>query len=245
MIYTIFGRREQGKTTLARYMASRKPRRLIFDPRGMIGDDALRVAQRAHLDTACAELETYPAEPDAPTEVVYTPAGDSREDFAHFAGQVRHWIEACPDMPLAVLVDEVTLARPERSRDFMWALRCCRRDTVDFFITAHRPKDIDTDIRALADHWCIFAVRQEHDLDVIAERCSAAVVAQVQTLEPRHFIHWDDAHATAQRFGDPSTWRVELQPVRAVGSMFPSESGVDHMTGGIPVTSQIDTRKLF
>lgn len=230
MVYLVIGRREQGKTTLAYWMASRSPRRLIFDPRGMMG--GRRYTNSAALETACDELAagTLLTENGHPTgEVVFTPFGDVHAGFAAFAGEVQRWVLHTPDVPLAVLVDEVSFVHPERVSAFMWAVRCCRRDTVDFLVTAHRPADVDTDIRAVTDHWCLFAIRQEHDLAVIKERCTADVLRRVQALEPRQFIQWDDAKGEARIFADPSVWFIELGPPRPRTVAGPQAEGLDDL----------------
>jgi hypothetical protein len=208
MVYLVIGRREQGKTTLAYWMASRSPRRLIFDPRGMVGRE--RYTNTSALEGACDRLAAGEI-----AEVVYTPFGDVHAGFAAFAGEVQRWVLHTPGMPLAVVVDEVSFVHPERVPAFMWAVRCCRRDTIDFLVTAHRPSDIDTDIRAVTDPWCLFAIRQEHDLGVIRERCTADVLRRVQALEPRQFIQWDDAKGEARMFADPAVWFIELSPPHA------------------------------
>lgn len=236
MLTLVFGRREQGKTTLGYKLAHDRPRRLIFDPRGMIGDS--RDVTLAELRGSCDLLHS-----GAVSEVIYTPRDDSRLAFPGFAAEIQNWIEVFPDQSLAVMVDEATLAEPQRAEAFMWAIRCCRRQVVDIIVTAHRPKDVHTDIRALSDNWCIFAVRQEHDLAVVEERCTVDVVAQVQRLEPRQFIHWDDAKGVAERYPVPSAWYIPLQrefPLGGPAFEMPERT----LRGGQPV-ARIDTGKLF
>jgi len=238
MVYLIIGRREQGKTTLAYRMASKLPRRLIFDPRGMIGGK--RVMTGSDLQAACDRLADGEIQ-----EVIHTPFGDAQAGFVQFASEAQRWVLEYPDQPLAILVDELAFV-DTKVVAFQWAMRCCKRDTIHILMTAHRPADVQTYIRALVDHWCLFAMRQEHDLDVIKERCSVDVYTAVQALEPRCFVQWDDAHSTSKLYTDPASWYIELQPERP-GSGLSGPQGLDDLPSrDVATTARVDTTpKLF
>lgn len=85
-------------------------------------------------------------------------------------------------------------------------MRCSPRDRVAIILTAHRPADISTNIRALADTWCIFRTTQAHDLIAIEDRCGERVALLVQKLEPYQFVGWDDAKATATIYRNSRAW---------------------------------------
>lgn len=206
MIKLSIGRRAQGKTTLAYRWARTIRRRLIFDPRGMI-KRGTSVGTREDLDRAFLELLDGER-----SELVYVPAGDVREEFEAFAWYVAEWIRERPRGRLAIMVDEAGfLGTSQETPAFMWACRCCDRDRVDILMTAHRPKDISTNIRAIADTWYVFPCRQEHDLAVIAERCGAGVADDVAQLRDRSYIEWDDATATATARLSPAEWFIDLR----------------------------------
>lgn len=207
MIYLTLGRREQGKTTLNLWMLRRgSAARAIFDPRGLIGpfggERIVRVDDVALAFVALDRRELV--------EVVYTPAEDVALAFHVFARELADWVRRDRARPLRVLIDEagfVPLASPE----FLWLLRCSQRDRVDVFITAHRPVDIPTDVRAIADHWLMFPMRQEHDLRVVSERCGSAIAARVEGLAPHQAVWWDDSRCTWDVLADPTTWYLDLE----------------------------------
>lgn len=206
MIHLSIGRRGQGKTTLAYRWARTFERRLVFDPRGMI-KRGTAVGSREDLDLAFVEF----LDGDR-TELVYVPAGDVRDEFIVFAWYVAEFIRERPRWRLAIMVDEAGFLGPaQETPAFMWACRCCDRDRVDIWMTAHRPKDISTNIRAIADTWRVFPCRQEHDLAVIGERCGDGVAGDVAQLQDRRFIEWDDAKAIATARVDPAEWFIDLR----------------------------------
>jgi len=201
-----------GKTTLAYRMASKIDRRLIFDPRGMIraNPDAIVCDERGEMRRAVREVQAGDY-----AEMIFTPSGDLDEGFNAFASECRRWIATTPQLEVAVIIDEAAFI-DQRSTHFQWVARCSPVETFHILMTCHRPMDIDTSVRAIADHWLIFQCRQEHDLKVIRERCSPEVADAVQRLSPRHFVHWDDGRAvmTVNRFGGtggPNDWFVPLR----------------------------------
>jgi hypothetical protein len=87
-------------------------------------------------------------------------------------------------------------------------MRCSPRQLTTIALTAHRPQDISTDIRALVDHWCIFRTTQSHDLEAIEERCGERTKAIVQTLDRFQFVEWNDARGEIRLHRDGSKWRT-------------------------------------
>lgn len=239
MIYLVVGRREQGKTTLAYHMASRVAARAIFDPRGNI-HHGYRVDTAGALAGAMRDMrlgvrawnETTQTENPPITEVVYTPRGDSASGFEVFSRAVQDWVREDFDRPLAVLVDEIAFADLS-CESFRWVARCCSRDRVQIILTCHRPSDVDTSTRAISDHWLLFPCRQEHDLEVIRRRCSEAVATEVQRLERRQFVHWDDTNGTYKVVRRPEAWHVPLSPTPSAPST-PGQSLTEQLAGEAP-----------
>lgn len=244
MFHFAIGRRGKGKTTLAYRMTRKIPRRLIFDPRGMIraNVDAVITTTRSEMVRAVREVQR--GEYD---EMIFTPSGDLDEGFHAFANELRRWIVTTPELPVAVLIDEASFI-DQKSKHFQWVVRCSPVETFHILMTCHRPLDLDTTVRAIADHWLIFQCRQEHDLKVIRERCSPEVAAEVQRLQTRHFVHWDDGRAimSINRFGGtggPNDWYI---PLRATIETRPeptdiSEPGEEDTTmGRLPLVAQED-----
>jgi hypothetical protein len=209
MIYNLIGRRERGKTTLGYGMARKLRKRIIIDARQMIQRiDVVRIHRADDLRPALLELVTD----DAVSEVVYQPQDDDLEvAFDAWTAATKERIVLSPSIPFAVMVDEVSFYKLETAR-FQWLAKCTPREAVHIILTAHRPADIPTSIRAIADHWCIFSTTQEHDLDVIEKRSgSPRVVNAIRRLQGRSYVHWDDARGEMAVCDDPKVWFVALK----------------------------------
>lgn len=208
MIYLLIGRRERGKTTLAYSMARKLKKRAVIDARRMI--------QRVDVERVLSASELHPALGDlvhdaGTNEVIYQPTDDDLSlAFESFVSSVKRMIVANPNMTIAIMIDEASFYNLEDAR-FQWLAKCTTRDRVHILITAHRPADIPTSVRAIADHWCIFATTQEHDLKVIEQRSgSPRVVDAVRRLKDRDYVHWDDARGTMATCSDAASWYVSL-----------------------------------
>lgn len=211
MIYLLLGRRELGKTTLAIYMARKVPYQVIFDPRGLCTPTTgARVTTPDELASAIRAMqhETAPIK-----ELIVTPRDDVQEMFDGTAGFVKYWAETYPrtDHAMAFVVDEARFVDLKRSRAFGWVTRASPRDLFHVIVTAHRPTDVPTDLRAIADHWYLFRCSQEHDLDAIEERCGTRAAGTVSRLEPHHFLHWDDSIGAYTVNKTPQSWKIELR----------------------------------
>jgi hypothetical protein len=233
MIVLCIGRRERGKTTLAYYQASKVKRLFVFDPRGMIQRPGSARVKRA------AELRdvAFPALMDNEIrEVIYQPQEDDiQAAFATFSRLAKRWITELPDEPLAVMVDEISFVNLNEPA-FQWVLKCCASDRVHIFLTCHRPADVPVNVRSIADRWCLFQCRQEHDMTVIEERCSPEVAQAVRRVEGHQFVMWDDAKAEVRIFRDSEKWHVKLKDGRTVQAPVdmdevPSEDGKNRLTG--------------
>lgn len=209
-IRLVVGRKEHGKTTLAYYMARKFARLACFDPRGLIRRPGALVART--VDSCSGGFDSL-AQPGAGgyIELAYTPDEDfRREAFPHFAREVRRWVYERRALPLAVLVDEITFV-DVAGDDFDQAIKACDAGVHHFFLTCHRPIDVPTNVRALADFWYLFAIHQEHDLEVIRARCSPEAAEAVRRLSGRSVVGWD--HLSGVRtYENPAAWYVNLAP---------------------------------
>jgi hypothetical protein len=205
MIYVNLGRRRQGKTTLTAHMSRKVPARLIFDPRGLM-QFGTTVHSRSALALAFEDLAEGTRQ-----EIVYTPDQDLQAEFIAFSRYCRVWAVKHGQRPLAMVVDEAAFVDTD-IEDFLWILRCSDPTRHHVFVTAHRPSDLSTRLRAIADHWLLFATRQEHDLAVINQRCGANVSRRVAQLQPREFVHWDDALGVYKHYPQrvAQSWHVPL-----------------------------------
>lgn len=207
MIYYAIGRRELGKTTFVVYMAQRVAHRVILDPRGLCAPtaDGIRVTRRDTLDTAFDAMAEGRL-----SEVIITPDGKVQPLFDRASQHVMAWAKDFPSRRLIFVVDEARFVDLEASDAFEWITRTSPRDVIDVAITAHRPSDVPTSVRAIVDHWILFRCTQEHDLKVIRERCGDVVAAKVATLDKHQFVHWNDGKAVAKPFLNPKAWYVPL-----------------------------------
>lgn len=205
MTYLMLGRRTQGKTTLAYFVASRVVRRMVFDPRGLIRSEASNVVTNTRGIQQAAEALTD----EQIVELVVTPEANVDRSFQVFCDEAARVLRDTPDVPLAILIDEVRFM-DIRNESLDWILRTSPVDSTHIIFTGHRPKDIPPDIRAIADKWDLFQFTLKRDLDLIAEQCSEAVARDVQRLQPRQFIEWDDQIGKARYFSDPTRWYIPL-----------------------------------
>lgn len=241
MILLSIGRRARGKTTLGCYVARRVSKRMIFDPRAMIapaGDMSAHVTGLTSFKLAVTYLERRPGEPDAINEVVYAPNdADLTAAFGAFSDAAREWVERYPRRPLAILVDEIAFVSLQAAA-FQWVLRCSDPSQTHVILTCHRPIDVPVGVRAIADYWCLFAMRQEHDLRVIEERCSPAVSQRVRRLKGREFILWDESVGVSTEYLDAHAWYVPLRGAPGApgprGDLLPGDGAAtdDELTGG-------------
>lgn len=213
MVYLLIGRRKRGKTTLAYYMVRKSERRIIFDPRGMVPDSgrSLRVfTARDFTERAVPALEDREID-----QVVYVPTTDDLSaPLVTFSNELKRWVTDHPIEPLGVMIDELGWIETAQARDpksLRRALRDCEPELLNVFITCHRPSDVPVNTRSIADYWALFHCVQEHDLDVIRERCNNTVATVVQTLEARAFVLYDDAEGNHKLYPDGSSWYVPLR----------------------------------
>jgi hypothetical protein len=224
----ILGRRELGKSTLAAYLARRCDRRVILDPRHMfptsdpVGD--------MPGDTAEFTTRLYGGDP----EIVVQPGQGLEATNDRLAAILTAGYHA-PDR-LAIVLDDASLI------DFdPWAtlIRTAPRDRVYLIVTAHRPQDVPTWVRAIADEWCLFKMTQEHDLRMIDAQCGEVVARKVANLKPQTFLAWDDATADPTKqvtlYLDPRVWYVPMG-ARAIAA--PSRALVPNE--GVPIEEDED-----
>src|SRR5689334_4322533 len=144
MIFLDLGKRETGKTTLADYLVQASPVRVKFDPRGLL-PTAHRAEDRDQLKAAFDALYATRA-----GEIVVTPRRDVNVLFASCAREVSAYLTSEHPAHVGWLIDEARfLDHPEDNDDLDWVLRCVRRNQANIVLTAHRPVDIATDIRAI------------------------------------------------------------------------------------------------
>jgi len=227
VIYLTLGRREMGKTTLGYYIVSRLPRRLIFDPRGMVRTDVSDVfTSGGRLFEEGMDSFSHHER----TEIVMTPGGNVDSAFSVFCREAANYVRKNPHDRVGILIDEIRFM-DLKNEDLDWILRCSSVENVHVVFTGHRPKDVPTDIRAIADRWLLFAFTLPRDVEIIEDQCSPKVAIDVQKLAPRQFVTWDDRIGKASYHREPSAWFVETKkrpkPEETIETLPVGEAGVD------------------
>jgi hypothetical protein len=190
-------------------MARRVPHRVIFDPRGLIGGTAdvthRRLTSTTTLPIALEDMI------DADVRQITIHPHDERlaDQFLATLRAIKIFVSDPEAPPLAFLIDEAAFFDLQ-SDAFQWLAKCTSRDRLHLILTAHRPLDVPTTIRAITDHWCIFPTSQDHDLRAIEARTSPQVSAWARRLKTREYVHWDDAKAVCQTYTDARVWFVPL-----------------------------------
>lgn len=204
MIYVILGRREQGKTTLAAYLSQKTNCRcrVVFDPRGLFPARE-RATTYVEIDRQFGRIEE-----GATGSVIVTPEYELQDRFDQTCREVKHLVQN-QSMSVTLILDEARMI-DIRSGPCDWLLRCASRATVTIILTAHRPKDVPVDARAIADVWCVFPTTQAHDYEVFEDQFNDGAVSAIRRLKDRQFVAWDDTSASYKVHDDPSLWYVPL-----------------------------------
>lgn len=193
----IFGRRTQGKSTLAAYIAEQQRGGIaVFDPNGQFDAFPLQASEPARfkrlLDSAGTGRKRF---------VVYRPYRDLEAEFSEVARIL--WRRS----HFAFLVDEAhNLQSPSCLNPGLEKLVRLAPDDLVLVQTMHRPADSAVLCRSLASVWCIFRTTEENDLEVIRRRCGRAVAEVVCALPPRHVLWWSDDDATYRVLTQPRDW---------------------------------------
>lgn len=202
MITLIFGRREEGKTTLAYYLSRQTPTRVIFAPRPDVLEGRQSIPDSEGLFDLLDMLPEIIVKP--PVQVIAT--------FENVCSEMRAWIELNSLEEISFLVDEARFIKTTEyiPESFDWILRFTPKKYVHTILTAHRPVDIAVDIRAIADFWMIFQTTQEHDLKIIAERCGSPVAEAAKVLKSGQVLVWNDQRGVVRQHDDRATWYVPI-----------------------------------
>jgi AAA+ ATPase superfamily predicted ATPase len=202
MITLIFGRREEGKTTLAYFLSRKTPTRVIFAPR----PDVLESRQSIPDSQGLFDLL------DVRSEIIVKPPVQVIRTFEGVCSELRAWIEENPLEEISFLVDEARFIKTTEyiPESFDWLLRFTPKKFVHTILTAHRPVDIAVDIRAIADFWMIFQTTQEHDLKIIAERCGSPVAEAAKVLQSGQVLIWNDQRGISRQHNDRASWYVSI-----------------------------------
>ena len=213
MVYLIIGFTGQGKSTLAYYISKKADTRVIMDPRSQLASSSDVIPDSGELYEMLDERY----------EVIIQPGrGEELEtNFNHCSKVVADWIEDNPQESLCYLVDEGRLCGLDSksvSPDFDWIVRSAREGSpIDVVITCHRPVDISTNIRAIANRIIFFRVMLPNDLGSIADQCGPEVSTAVNGLLDKEYILWNNSRQQWRKVTDPSVWFIKISEGPTVG----------------------------
>lgn len=195
----IWGRRRQGKSTLALALAAASGRRpvIIFDP-----CDQFQVWQAYDVDM----IETALADDEAETEILrIVPDSDPEATFSNLMevldGGDWYWSEYC------LLVDESSMIQKPQMMN-PWLARLIRQAPDDIVViqTIHRPSETHSTVKALASDYFFFSTYLQRDLLVIEQTYGQEVSEAVSKLGKYEVLHfWLD------QGGEPR-WKVWRNP---------------------------------
>lgn len=191
MIHGFVGRRRVGKTTLSDYLCGECRYQLRFSPRVTLperenGITIVNAPTVRQLDEWFADNKT----------VTVIPELDVDETFLATAHSMRAWYSRMERIaPLkeevGFIVDEARFKAVRESRDLDWLFRCTKPEIMHVYLTVHRPKDLNPDIRAILDYWYIFHVTQQIDLDILEDECNELIAQRAFQLQAREFYKFD------------------------------------------------------
>lgn len=206
MITCVIGFTGQGKSTLAYYVAQRATTRVIFDPRGQYYTTADVLPDSGGLYELLDDRYEIIVRPGRGEEV--------EENFDHTCRVVADWIEDNPHESICLLVDETRLVGLESksgSLHFDWIVRSAREGSpIDVLLTCHRPVDVSTNLRAIANRLVFFRVMLPNDLAAIEEQCGPVVSREVNLLLDKQFVTWNNSRQQWRKVTDPSGWYIRI-----------------------------------
>jgi hypothetical protein len=213
VITVIIGFTGQGKSTLAAFAARRSSTRVIFDPRFQFETTS------DILPDADGLFELL----DDRYEIIIQPGrgADREQIFADTCRAIGDWIEDNPLEPICLLVDEALLTGLDSKQvndDFDWILRSARETSpISVIITCHRPADVSTNIRAIANKLVLFRATLPNDLDAIEWQCGPVVADEVRKLLDKQFILWNNSRQQWRKIDNPASWFVKINQGAAIG----------------------------
>lgn len=212
-----FGKRHQGKTTLALHLARQLDvtlcafdinRQFHFSP-----DSAVSTEDDVRALLLAGERE-----------IIFRPGLDVKADFEALSRALCDWQD------LVILVDESSRLQGANWLH-PWLDELIRRsdsERVHLIQTLHRPSDAANICRALASDWYIFHTTQPASLGCIADQCGREVAELAVSLGPREFVHWNDDRETFEQVTDPESWFESLSRPEAFALPQANGNGGDH-----------------
>lgn len=216
------GRRAQGKSTLALYVAERVQKRIaahiipIFDPKR-----TYRCIPHTNNSQVFAQMLISPGARSIAYQP-FTSAGDMQkrdnlwDEFSVFCdslGIEKHLGDETPSRPdlgpVVVIIDEAWFLQPSPMVIHPWVENLVRlADHKSFFLfqCAHRPGDIAPRISAQADEFFYFRQWLPRDVEIIEDNSGAEIADAVSQLPDHHVIRFEVSSGTWELWQRPEVW---------------------------------------
>ena len=225
MIILVMGRKEEGKSTLAMFLAQRIQRRVnghviaVFDPKHCFN----RWPKTSDLDefeellTKTSTAVTYQPLPAGQQTIDDETIGEEFDAFMDALAIDEHLGRRSDarrhDLsPSIIIVDEFSYL--ERGQAPAWIetlVRLARKPDVYLLLAAHRPVEFSTQLRSQADELFFFNQTAPADLRAIEEVASPEIAEVVRTLPKRHVVRYEVASRDSQVWATPEAWYVDLE----------------------------------
>jgi hypothetical protein len=219
------GRRAQGKSTLALYVAERVQGKIgahiipIFDPKR-----TFKCVPHTNNADVFGQMLLTPG----PRAIAYQPfasTGDMEQkdnvwdEFSVFCdslGIEKHLGDESPSRPdlgpVVLLVDEAwflqsgVVVHPWLEK----LVRLADYKTFFLFQMAHRPGDISPRVRAQADEFFYFRQWLPGDIDIVEDMSGADVAEAVSQLPDHHVIRFEVATGFWELWANPANWYRDI-----------------------------------
>lgn len=191
----IFGRRREGKTTLALSLALATGKSVfIFDPRGEIYLPGAVISNEI--------VDIIDSLNDSKL-VIYHPQDEVVEEFSFVAETLKHRHN------FVLVLDEAHwIQKPMWVHEGLGDLIRTAPDDVDLIQTMHAPADSWGRGRSLATDWYMFRLTRPADLKAVAEQCGEEIAKVVGQLPKHHYMHYAVDDHTFQVNDKPESWLV-------------------------------------
>lgn len=214
----IVGRREEGKTTLALFLSRKYKARIIWDPRGMIGDSssAVIVCSPDDLDTAITEGEWKKG------PIVYRQeSGDVESEFTDICQVL--FPPKFTRGGFAFVIDEAGelqnphAVHPELKRVIKQHPTFPRQESVLVIQTNHRLSEFHNSCKALMNELYIFQTTLPRDLDVLEEHTGIPQLRDIVKNLPKHhcvrylYDRQEIGDSQYELWDDPEYWYTPLK----------------------------------
>lgn len=223
------GRKYEGKTTLAVFLACRIMDRTnsykvwMFDPKWSVRNPAPRVGGKTRKFEFTDDIGDFErilrSDGDA---AIFRPQisfdkddeESTWEDFLHFVEAIRleSLLKHPPERPIVIVVDEAYLLQEGRAVHpaLAAANKLATEGKIYIIQAAHAPKEIAPKMRRELDELYLFRQDDPVDLDAIHERCGEQCAEIVSSLPLHHVLVFKSRSRSFEVWKHPEGWYSDI-----------------------------------